>query len=92
MRILLIKTEFFLNGDIRDTNCLVVWVIHKNKGRKAAGTNWLTAYAKEKKQGTDASSQSKLKETIVGLSSKTNQRFSKIDPKKPSKKKVVRLK
>ena len=66
--------------------------VNKNKGRKAAGTNWLTAYAKEKKQGTDASSQSKLKETIVGLSSKSNQRFSKIDPKKPSKKKVVRLK
>jgi len=55
------------------------------------GTNWLTAYAKEKKQGGENPSREKLKAAISGLSSKDSTGFTKIRSK-PGKKKVVKLK
>ena len=55
-----------------------------NKGRKPKpGSNWLTAYAKEKKLGKEGSL--KMKEAISGLPSSSG--FSKIKPQKKSKKK-----
>ena len=57
------------------------------------GSNWLTAYAKEKKQGLDSSkSQNKLKDAIGSIPSKNTQGFAKLSTKKGSKKKVVTLK
>ena len=67
--------------------------VPRMKERKPSGANWLTAYAKEKKQNLDSvASQNKLQEAIGGLSSKSSQGFQKLTSKKGTKKKVVKLK
>ena len=62
------------------------------KERKVGG-NWLTAYAKEKKQGSDSiKNTSKLKDAIGSIPSKNSQGFAKQPTKKSSKRKIVKLK
>ena len=59
----------------------------KREKKQRPGSNWLTAYAKEKKLGLEGSS--KMKEAISALPKSSG--FSKVKPKK-SKKKDVQLK
>merc|ERR1712098_4359 len=66
-------------------------IVSCRKQMNKPGTNWLTAFAKEKKQGGENGSQDKLKAAISGLSSKDSKCFTKIK-QKPGKKKVVKLK
>ena len=67
--------------------------VPRMKERKPSGANWLTAYAKEKKQNLDSvASRNKLQDAIGGLSSKSSQGFQKLTSKKGTKKKVVKLK
>merc|ERR1712045_658854 len=48
--------------------------VPRMKERKPSGANWLTAYAKEKKQNLDSvASRNKLQQAIGGLSSKSSQ-------------------
>lgn len=77
------------NIDGRSPRAIPNRVVRERK----VGVNWLTAYAKEKKQGSDSiKNASKLKDAIGSIPSKNSQGFAKQSTRKGSKKKIVKLK